>query len=82
MVASYDFTRQAELRRWIPPSVQCTLPFTEEVSSQDNLELVSRLSRPGLLERPARRLAEEGAEVVAYLCTACSFWDGWAGELA
>ncbi|MBO1330497.1 Asp/Glu racemase [Streptomyces sp. VRA16 Mangrove soil] len=82
MVASYDFTRRAELRRWIPPSVTCTLTFTEEVSYQDNLELVSRLGRPNLLAGPVRELVDRGAEAVAYLCTACSFVNGVAGERA
>ncbi|MFA3877730.1 Asp/Glu racemase [Streptomyces sp. MMCC 100] len=82
MVASYDFTRKAELRRWIPPIVKCTLTLTEEVSYQDNLELVSRLCRPNLLAEPVHELVERGAEAVAYLCTACSFADGVAGERA
>ncbi|MFC8006825.1 Asp/Glu racemase [Streptomyces olivaceus] len=82
VVASYDFTRQAELRRWIPPSVDCTLTFTEDVSYRNNLELVSRLGRPELLAEPVDALVERGAEAVAYLCTACSFADGVAGERA
>ncbi len=59
-----------------------TLTFTEEVSYRDNLELVSRLGRPGLLAAPVNELAKRGAEAVAYLCTACSFADGVAGERA
>lgn len=82
MVASYDFLRQAELRRWIPPSVEFTLAFTEEVPYRDNLELVSRLGRPGLLAEPVNELVERGAEAVAYLCTACSFAGGMVGERA
>lgn len=82
MVASCDFTRQEELRRWFPPSVNCTLTFTEEVSSRDNLELVSRLGKPGLLAEPVHELVERGVEAVAYLCTACSFADGVTGERA
>ncbi|MEU6847748.1 Asp/Glu racemase [Streptomyces sp. NPDC046716] len=82
VVASYDFAREAELRRWIPPGVTCSLTFTEEVCYRDNLELVSRLGRPNLLAEPVRELVDCGAEAVAYLCTACSFVNGVAGERA
>ncbi|MFC8870156.1 Asp/Glu racemase [Streptomyces sp. NPDC057148] len=82
VVASYDFTRQVELRRWIPPTVECTLTLTGEVPYRDNLELVSRLGRPDLLAEPVDELVECGAEAVAYLCTACSFAGGVSGERA
>lgn len=82
VVASYDFTRQEELSRWIPPNVQWTMAYTGEVSYRDNLELVSRLGRAGLLAGPVQELVEGGAEAVAYLCTACSFVDGVIGERA
>lgn len=80
VVASYDFLRQAELRRWFPPSVECTVTFTDEVPYRDNLELVSRLGTPDLLAGPVHDLVGRGAEAVAYLCTACSFAGGAAGE--
>ncbi|MEU5687656.1 hypothetical protein [Streptomyces venezuelae] len=82
VVASYDFTREAELRRWFPPGVELTLTFTDRVPYQDNLELVSRLGDPGLLAEPTRTLVERGAQAVAYLCTACTFAGGAAGERA
>lgn len=82
VVASYDFTRQEELRRWIPPNAQWTMTYTGEVPYRDNLELVSRLGRAGLLAGPVHELVERGAEAVAYLCTACSFVDGVIGERA
>lgn len=79
-MASYDFTQQEELRRWFPPRVSSTLVYTPEVPYRDNLELVSRLGRPGLLAEPVEELVDCGAEAVAYLCTACSFVGGVAGE--
>lgn len=82
VVASYDFLREQEFRRWFPPSVRCTLTLTGAVPYRDNLELVSRLGRPGLLAEPVRELVGRGAETVVYLCTACSFADGVAGERA
>ncbi|MFI7382527.1 Asp/Glu racemase [Streptomyces sp. NPDC049813] len=84
VVASHDFTRPDELRRWLPPHVAWSLARTEEVRAhgQDNLRLVSRLGRPELLAGPVRALVDAGAEAVAYLCTACSFVDGVAGERA
>ncbi|MEV8317661.1 Asp/Glu racemase [Streptomyces sp. NPDC059900] len=82
IVASYDFTRREELGRWFPPDVEWTMTFTEEVPYRDNLELVSRLGRASLLTRPVRELVGRGAEAVAYLCTACTFVDGVAGERA
>ncbi|MFI7320670.1 Asp/Glu racemase [Streptomyces venezuelae] len=80
VIASYDFTREAELRRWFPPGVEHTLTFTERVPYRDNLELVSRLGSPDLLAEPTRKLVAHGAQAVAYLCTACTFVDGVAGE--
>ncbi|MFJ8821096.1 Asp/Glu racemase [Streptomyces sp. NPDC102467] len=82
VVASYDFTRREELRRWFPPDAEWTLTFTEEVPYRDNLELVSRLGRTGLLAGPVRGLVERGAETVGYLCAACSFVGGVSGERA
>ncbi|MFJ9038864.1 Asp/Glu racemase [Streptomyces sp. NPDC102406] len=82
VVASYDFTRREELARWFPPHVRWTMAYTDEVTYRDNLELVSRLGRAGLLAEPVRELVAGGAETVAYLCTACSFVDGVAGERA
>lgn len=82
MVASYDFTLQEELRRWIPPGVACTVAYTEEVAYRDNLELVSRLGRPGMAAKPVHELVARGAQAVAYLCTACTFVDGVDGERA
>lgn len=80
VVASFDFRREDELRRWFPPTVDCTVTFTRRVPFRDNLELASGLGRPELLAEPVRKLAAYGAEAVAYLCTACSFVDGVAGE--
>ncbi|MFH8484218.1 aspartate racemase/maleate isomerase family protein [Streptomyces longisporoflavus] len=82
VVASYDFTRREELGRWFPPGVEWALTFTDEVPYRDNLRLVSRLGRASLLAEPVRELVAGGAEAVAYLCTACSFVDGVAGERA
>ncbi|WP_055564574.1 maleate cis-trans isomerase family protein [Streptomyces atriruber] len=83
VIASYDFTREAELRRWFPPGVECTLRCTEKVLSYaDNLDLVTRLGKSRLLVEPTRDLVARGAEAVAYLCTACSFVGGAAGERA
>lgn len=82
VVASFDFLREEELRRWFPPEVRCTLTFTEEVAYSSNEELVSRLGEPGLLRGPVHELLERGAEAVAYLCTACTFAGGEAGEWA
>lgn len=58
------------------------MTYTETVPRRDSLELVSRLSDPRLLDRPVRELVGRGAEAVAYLCTACSFVNGVAGERA
>ncbi|MFI0236041.1 Asp/Glu racemase [Streptomyces sp. NPDC016845] len=82
VLASYDFDQREELRRWLAPRAEYTLAFTDEVPYRDNLELVSRLGRPALLAEPVRELVARGAEAVAYLCTACSFVDGVAGERA
>ncbi|WP_051871287.1 maleate cis-trans isomerase family protein [Streptomyces sclerotialus] len=85
VVASFDFTRRAELSRWVPPEVTCALAFTRRVAYEDNWQLVSRLSRPGVLTEPLgelRRTAGGLPEAVAYLCTACSFADGVDGEAA
>lgn len=82
VVASFDFTREAELRRWFPSAAQCTVTYTETVPYRDKLELVSRLGNPSLLDAPVRELVGRGAEAVAYLCTACSFVNGTAGERA
>ncbi|MET9494787.1 Asp/Glu racemase [Streptomyces sp. NPDC006552] len=82
VVASYDFTRQDELRRWLPARVAWTMTVTDEVPYENNLELVSRLGRPGLLSGPVRGLVDAGAEAVAYLCTAGSFAGGVPGERA
>ncbi|APY90082.1 Asp/Glu racemase [Streptomyces alfalfae] len=82
VVASFDFLREEEFRRWLPPSVRCTVTLTGEVPYRDNLELVSRLGRPDVLAEPVRELVGRGAETVGYLCTACSFADGVAGERA
>ncbi|MER5550467.1 hypothetical protein ABT001_02040 [Streptomyces sp. NPDC002793] len=56
--------------------------YTDEVPHRDNLQLVSRLGKADLLAEPVQELVECGAEAVAYLCTACSFVDGVAGERA
>ncbi|QES45382.1 hypothetical protein DEJ49_34205 [Streptomyces venezuelae] len=82
VIASYDFTREAELRRWFPPGAEYTLTFTERVAYRDNLELVSGLGSPDLLAEPTRTLVEHGAQAVAYRCTACTFVAGAAGERA
>ncbi|MEV1021016.1 Asp/Glu racemase [Streptomyces sp. NPDC050264] len=82
VVASYDFTRQEELCRWFPPAAEWTMTSTEKVRYRDNLELVSRLGRTGLLAEPVHELVRCGAEAVAYLCTACSFAGGVTGERA
>ncbi|WP_202121012.1 maleate cis-trans isomerase family protein [Streptomyces sp. BA2] len=58
------------------------MTYTEDVPYRDNLELVSRLGRADVLAEPIRELVQRGAEAVAYLCTACSFVDGVAGERA
>ncbi|GAA0464710.1 Asp/Glu racemase [Streptomyces olivaceiscleroticus] len=85
VVASFDFTRQAELLRWVPDEVACALAFTRPVPYEDNWQLVSRLGRPAVLAEPLRELrssADGMPEAVAYLCTACSFAGGVAGEAA
>ncbi|MEU6113197.1 Asp/Glu racemase [Streptomyces sp. NPDC047117] len=85
VVASFDFTRRAELSRWVPAGVTCSLAFTRPVPYEDNWQLASRLGRPGMLAEPLRELrrsADGMPEAVAYLCTACSFAGGVAGEAA
>ncbi|MGW2262237.1 maleate cis-trans isomerase family protein [Streptomyces sp. NPDC004749] len=82
VVASFDFEREEELRRWVPDPVRCSVAYTPRVSYRSNLDLVSRLNDPAVLREPARRLAADGASAVAYLCTACSFAGGPGAEHA
>ncbi|MFD7918556.1 Asp/Glu racemase [Streptomyces sp. NPDC059740] len=82
VVASFDFTRQAEAARWLPPELEWSLTLTDEVPYRDNAELARRLSDPALLAAPARRLVAAGAEAVAYLCAVGGFARGPAGEAA
>ncbi|POX36961.1 Asp/Glu racemase [Streptomyces sp. Ru73] len=85
VVASFDFTRRAELLRWVPPEVECATAFTQPVTYEDNRQLVSRLGRPEMLAEPLRELRSAPGGMpaaVAYLCTACTFVGGAAGEAA
>jgi maleate isomerase len=82
VVASFDFTRDQELRRWVPGHVPLFLSRTGTVPAPDNLSMVSALSRPDLLARPTREVCAAGARAVIYACTACSFVGGVAGEQA
>lgn len=82
VVASYDFTRDRELWRWVPENVTLSLSRTSQVPTGDNFAVVSALSRPALLARPVREVCAIGAEVVVFACTACSFVGGAEAEAA
>lgn len=82
VIASFDFTRDRELWRWVPASVTLFMSRTAPVPVSDTLGVVSALNRPGLLKRPTREVCTVGAEAVCYLCTACTFVGGLSRERA
>jgi len=80
VVAPYDFARDRELWRWVPPSVSLFIARTGGSPEGDNLDSVSALNRPASVRRPTREVCAVGARVVVYACTACSFVGGTLGE--
>lgn len=82
VVASFDFTRDRELWRWVPPDVSLYVSRTDSVPLDDSFELVSRLNDPAMLTRPTREVARVpiSAPVVHYCCTAGSFVGGLVRE--
>ncbi|MFF8785198.1 Asp/Glu racemase [Streptomyces sp. NPDC015125] len=82
VVASFDFDRDREIWRWAPETASLFIARTDPVTFSDNLELVSSLNRPRCVDRPTREVCAIGSQVVTYLCTACSFVGGAAGERA
>ncbi|MEV5300053.1 hypothetical protein [Amycolatopsis methanolica] len=71
VVASFDFTRDDEIRRWLPDGGELEVRRTAEAPA-DNLTMVSALSDPAYLAAPVRALCDTGAAAIAYACTACS----------
>ncbi|OXM68574.1 MULTISPECIES: Asp/Glu racemase [Amycolatopsis] len=82
VVASFDFTRDDEIRRWLPEGVGLEVRRTAEAPADDNLTMVSALADPAYLTAPVRALCGTGVAAIAYACTACSFVGGDAGERA
>jgi maleate isomerase len=84
VVASFDFARDRELWRWVPPEVSLHISRTDAVPLDDSFALVSRLNDPAMLTRPTREVARVpiGARAVLYSCTAGSFVGGVDGERA
>ncbi|KAA9148897.1 Asp/Glu racemase [Amycolatopsis acidicola] len=82
VVASFDFTRDRELWRWVPPDVTVYLTRTDPISSRNPQELVTELNAARYLAGPTKQLAAVGAQAVIYACTACSFIGGTEGEKA
>ncbi|WP_431928480.1 maleate cis-trans isomerase family protein [Amycolatopsis tucumanensis] len=82
VVASFDFTRDDEIRRWLPDGVELEVRRTAEAPADDNLTMVSELADPAYLTAPVRALCDTGAAAIAYACTACSFVGGETGERA
>ena len=82
VVTSFDFHRDRELHRWVPDDAALRIARTDAVSFSDNLELVTSLNEPACVRRPAREVLAEGADVVVFHCTACSFVGGHERERA
>ncbi|AIJ22222.1 maleate cis-trans isomerase family protein [Amycolatopsis methanolica] len=82
IVAPYDFARDRELWRWVPPTVSLFIARTGGSPEGDDLDSASALNRPATVRRPTREVCAVGAEVVIYACTACSFVGGTLGEAA
>lgn len=82
VVASFDFTRDRELWRWMPPDVTLYLTRTEPIATSDPQELVTELNAPRYLARPTKELCMLDVRAVIYACTACSFVGGPEGERA
>ena len=82
VVASFDFTRDDEIRRWLPEGVELDIRRTGEAPTDDNLRMVSALADPAYLTAPVRALCARGVAAIAYACTACSFVGGSSGERA
>lgn len=82
VVAPFDFTRDRELRRWVPAGVSLHIARTPEVTGADNLSTVSALGAPSCIAEPTRQVCAAGAQAVVYACTSCSFVAGPRGEAA
>ncbi|NIH85300.1 maleate cis-trans isomerase family protein [Amycolatopsis granulosa] len=82
VVASFDFTRDDEIRRWVPDGIELDVRWTAAVPADDNLAMVSALAEPAYLATPVRSLCAGDPAAIAYACTACSFVRGAAGERA
>ncbi|GAB3587346.1 Asp/Glu/hydantoin racemase [Amycolatopsis endophytica] len=82
VVASFDFTRDDEVRRWVPDGVALEIRRTADAPADDNLTMVSALAAPACLTEPVRELCATGVAAIGYACTACSFVHGAERERA